>query len=87
MRFPVVWNSTAEQELARVWLNAPDRRTVSLAAGKIDQLLQSNAHVGESRTGSLRILHEPPLGVLFEASLQDAIVRVVQVWRFETHGR
>jgi len=39
MNWNVLWLPTAEQDLASVWLNAPDQDAVAAAADALDRLL------------------------------------------------
>ena len=39
MRYTVIWTDPAEQNLAAVWMAAPDRNAVTSAANIVDQLL------------------------------------------------
>ena len=81
MKYTVLWAPTAEQDLAAIWMEAEDRGTVASAANTIDALLAADAHLrGESRSGSLRIMFVPPLGVDFEVLQEDRTVFVVAVW-------
>ena len=83
MKYTVAWKPSAEKELARLWLAAPDRTAVSAAANRIDALLGSNPGAqGESRSGATRILFMSPLAVFYEVSEQDRFVDVLKVWRF-----
>jgi plasmid stabilization system protein ParE len=69
MSFTVFWSEDAESRLANEWLIAQNRRRVTAAADRVDALLQHNAQeVGESRSENRRIVHEPPLGVVFRRS-------------------
>jgi plasmid stabilization system protein ParE len=78
MRFAVTWTPSAEQDLADLWLNASDRDAVRAAADEIDARLQRNPlHEGQARANPTRILHVPPLAVLFDVSVPD---RLVNVW-------
>ncbi len=87
MTYTVLWVPGAERELARLWMDASRRREVSDAANAIDARLRSAPlDAGESREKGRRILLVPPLGVSFEASSGDRVVRVLHVWRFETRG-
>jgi hypothetical protein len=36
-RFTVVWHALAQDELARIWLDAADRQSVTLAANAVDR--------------------------------------------------
>jgi hypothetical protein len=83
MKFTVNWLPASESELAELWLNAPERDSVSRAAHIIDQLLESNPEeVGESRPEGRRIAFVSPLGVLFRLKTAS-VVEVLHVWRFE----
>jgi hypothetical protein len=82
MRFRVGWKQSAENELATIWTNAPERAAVTAAADRIDSLLRKDPlAVGESRKGNLRVLLEPPLAVLYEVDELDLFVDVLKVWR------
>jgi hypothetical protein len=70
--------------LADIWLNAPDQQAVADAADKIDRILARNPlDAGESRGGTMRIIIERPLTILFDAFPDDALVSVFAVtyWR------
>ena len=85
MKYTVLWTPTAEQELAAIWMGAPDRDAVTSAASSIDTLLAENAdRQGESRYGNLRIMFAPPLVVEFDVLEEDRIVYVLAVWPFDT---
>ena len=69
MTYTVLWTRNAESKLANLWMAAIDREAVATAANLIDGALQSRApDCGESRTGDRRILHEPPLAIIFRVS-------------------
>jgi hypothetical protein len=73
----------AEQELTRLWVEAPDRSEVTAAANAIDQVLGRNPlGVGESRAGESRILIVPPLAVNYYVVPDDVQVVVWQLWRW-----
>lgn len=75
---------SAERELAEVWLTATNRAVVTAAARSIDQLLKTSPEsAGEAREGSRRILFSGPLAVTFEPSINDRVVRVLDVWLIE----
>ncbi len=83
MRYTVIWKPPAEQELADLWMNAEDRNVITDAADQIDDLLRQDAgELGESRTGPIRRMFVPPLGVAFEVREADRLVLVLSVWRF-----
>jgi hypothetical protein len=82
MNYTVTWRPSAEQQLAQLWLNAPDRAAVTAAASRIETLLRTHPGLrGESRSGGTRVLFEPPLAVLFQVRDQDRCVDVLKVWR------
>src|SRR5438309_11424973 len=69
MNYTVIWKSSAEQELARLWTQASDRTAVTSAANAIDIALQRDPSVkGESRSGATRIMISAPLAVHFRVS-------------------
>jgi len=81
MIFTVTYKPSAEQELANIWLQAPDHRAVTDAANRIDVLFRADPHSqGESRGEQTRISFERPLAVQFEIHDQDRIVEVLKVW-------
>lgn len=88
MRYTVIWQPAAEQELANLWMNAEDRQAIAEAADEIDDLLHNDAHeLGESKTGWTRRTFIPPLGVAFEVRQADRMVLVLAVWRYRVGKR
>jgi hypothetical protein len=86
MIYTVLWRPLAEQQLAQLWNNAADRKTVTSAADTIDSVLRRDPHSkGESRSGANRVLFVPPLLVLFEVLEQDRTVYVKAVGRLRHH--
>jgi hypothetical protein len=84
MTWTVVYRPPAQNELAEIWLNAPNPQAVANAADAIDRMLARNPLVaGESRDGRTRIVIERPLTVLYEVYPDDAMVEVFAVfyWR------
>ena len=81
MKYTVLWTRSAEQELAGLWLRAANRSAVTRAATEADELLRDDPSArGESRTGPVRIMFVPPLGIEFEVSEDDRAVYVLTVW-------
>jgi len=76
MKFTVIWAPQAENDLARLWLEAEDRGEISAAAESLDSALREDA----DRLGG-RILFSPPLAVDFDVITDDCIVRVLSCWR------
>jgi hypothetical protein len=83
MKYTVVWDPDAEQELASLWMAAAERQALTDAADQIDKVLrQDPQQQGESRPDGLRILFVEPLGIIFRVHEDDRLVRVLQVWSF-----
>ena len=87
MNWTVLYRPSAQDQLASIWLNAPDRQSVADAADEIDRILANKPlDAGESRGGNSRILIEQPLTVLYDVFAEDALVQVFSVfyWRRKT---
>ena len=81
MIFTVAWRPTAQNKLADIWVQAPDKAAVSRAADKIDADLRVDAHLkGLPYIGPTRIHLEAPLVVVFRVSEPNRIVRILKVW-------
>ena len=81
MRFTVVWQPHAEQELAEIWQQSANREAVSAAANRMEQLLRTCPdRVGEERSFVDRIFFEGPLGMRFRLLFDDRVVQVLSVW-------
>lgn len=78
--YPVEWTTTAEDQLADIWLHAPDPAKVTSAQAAIDQLLGQNplGH-GEAVQEGLRKLTIAPLTVYYEIHAAPASVEVSAV--------
>jgi hypothetical protein len=78
MSYTVLWLPDAENELARIWIEANDRQAVTRAAELLDgELTEHPNDVGESRSSNRRIAFEKPLIIAFRID-QFAGVVVVQ---------
>lgn len=75
MKYSVIWNSKAEQELAAVWLASTDRKAVNAAANFLDsQLARNPLALGESRTSSVhRIAFREPLGFEYQVIVMISV--------------
>lgn len=81
MKFTVVWRRTAVNELAELWLRAPDREAFSLAVAQIERLLANDPREqGESREDDTRVLLILPVGVEYDVDDGDRKVLVNTVW-------
>ncbi len=91
MRFTVTWTPKADADLAERWLTleSEEQRHLSLCVDHIDASLRQNAH----QKGAVLRGHEPlrfyaapsffgrpPVGVVYEVSLDDRLVRVLELW-------
>jgi len=82
IKYTVVWHGRAQDELARLWIETADRRSVSIAANAIDLELASDAQrKGVHVTGDLRHLAIAPLQILFAVSEPDRVARVLHIVR------
>lgn len=81
MTYTVVWGSSAEGELASLWLAAKNRDQVTAMVAVLDGLLRTTPEVlGESRSHNRRILLHGGLAVVYEIIPEDSLVRVLAVW-------
>ncbi len=76
-RYTVVWLESTKDELAELWLDAPNRNAVTTA---VDQQLAENPSMkdAELREG-LRSFFAPPLKAIFTVREEDRIVEVLRV--------
>jgi hypothetical protein len=83
-RYTVVSSDEADDELLAIWLNSPSERTaITRASHDLDAALRHDAHhKGMPRpspaSASRRYLECYPLGVYFEVSEPDRMVRILQ---------
>jgi mRNA-degrading endonuclease RelE of RelBE toxin-antitoxin system len=82
MNYTVLWQPSAEQELADIWSNAPDREAVADAADMADERLRRDPYaVGESRAGAKRVAFFGPLVIDFEVRDTARTVLVLRIRR------
>jgi hypothetical protein len=80
IRYTVVWHSDAQDQLAQIWIDASERKTVTDASIAIDALLAWDAPAkGTVVEGDLSELLVPPLRALFAVSEPDRLVKIVDV--------
>ena len=81
--FAVEWLPSAEQDLARLWNQGPDRDEIAAAADAVDRaLMRDPLGLGESRGGATRIVFEVPLAILFDVEVSGGKVKVWDIWRW-----
>jgi hypothetical protein len=79
MHYTVTWNSDAETELARIWMNASSRDAVTKAADEIDRCLAVEPlRSAEDFYGDWQLICLP-LGVVFTIHEDDRRVEILQV--------
>lgn len=78
MRFTVASPARANNELALIWLQAPDRRAVSQASHEIDQLLRTSPLTVGHAHGSDYRLTVAPVTVIYKVSPDDCLVTVLR---------
>ena len=79
MRYTVTWLPSAQQELARLWMQAADKSALSAASNRIDRLLATAPlSVGLWRGRRRRVICRP-LEVVYTVSPPDRLVVVVRV--------
>ena len=82
MTYTVEWLPAAEDDLARIWTAAVDRKAITDAANAIDTLLERDPYSrSESRSDQAQIMFMLPLGVLFDVDETRRVVSVWAVWR------
>jgi hypothetical protein len=86
IRYTVLWGQSAENELASLWCDYPNRRDIAQAADQIDAELRENAHrKGLVLPHNLRTISSSPLTVYFRVSEADRKVFVEAVRLTETN--
>jgi hypothetical protein len=74
MSYDVDWDAV-EDDLARVWMNAPDRDALSASIHRIDKQLERDPGAcGESRGPNERLVFQGPAGVLFRIEEPNRVV-------------
>ena len=79
MRYTVVYDSAAENELMEIWMRAPDPSAVEAASNDIDRRLKQSPDRSGHPFGSHRRLMVYPLVVDYAVSPPDRMVRVFRV--------
>jgi hypothetical protein len=81
-RYTVIWKLGAQNHLAQLWIEAPDREVVTAAANQIDNELAEDPDLkGSPLREGLRSFDISPLRVLYEVNEMDRIVDVYSVRR------
>ena len=81
MRYTLVWIPDADDELARIWTDAPDKRAVADATNEIEHVLMRQPLTAGEPYDEDRCLVVAPLEVIYTVSPDDCMVRVLWVAR------
>ncbi len=81
MRYTVVMETPARNQLARIWIRATDQQAVADASDRIEDALKNDAHAKGNPHGIFRRYRFDPLEYLFHVDPGDCMVRIVQVRR------
>ena len=82
MRWTLTYLQSAQDQLATIWMNAPDQADVSRAANLIEQRLRKNPYsFSESRDDNSRVMIEAPLALNYDVRDDDRLVTVWAFWR------
>ena len=79
MKWTVVWQPVAEDQLTEIYNQSKNKLAVSRASNHIDKLLRMNPEIGESRGAMERIYFYPPLAVIFDVVPDDCKVIILNV--------
>jgi hypothetical protein len=77
-----VYLDLAQNQLATIWMNAPDQADVTHAADLIERRLRRDPYShSESRDDNSRIMMETPLAAAYDVSDDDRMVTAWAFWR------
>jgi len=80
MTYTVVWSENAENDLLQIWIDSPDRESITRAANEIDPTLHFDPILrGETYNPSTRVLKVWPLLALYRVFEQDRLVKVISI--------
>jgi hypothetical protein len=84
--FSIFRSQRAMLPLKETWEIADDelREDILRASRELDQQLHINPQEkGEAREGSVRIVFQEPLAVLFEVDEEKKLVRILRAWAYQ----
>lgn len=80
MKYTVIWQPKALEELAELWVSASDPAGVTADSNRIDKVLERDPlSYGESRAGDDRLAFEGSLSSYFRVEAQSRHVFVLAV--------
>lgn len=81
MPYQLFWSPSALDQLAAIWLSAPNRSDIWRAEHRINQALATDPKsAGQELSEGLWKLHDPPLLVFYEINDVHKAVRVTDVY-------
>lgn len=82
MKYTVVWQKSAEADLATLWLESKGGEEIDRVSNDIDRLLKYQPESqGESRGEHRRVLFISEYVAMFDIYPEDRMVRVLSLWR------
>jgi hypothetical protein len=69
--FTVHADQRAINELAEIWMRAPDRKALETASNTVDHMLRTDPLSYGIESGLDRIVYVPPLGVVYKVKAED----------------
>lgn len=81
MIYTVVWDQTALDDLAEIWMQATNRNAVSAASNRIDRELRVDAPQKGIPFGRQYLLIESPLIAAYIVDPGDCLVRILKLHR------
>ncbi len=81
MKYTVLWEKFAENQLIRIWTLATDRQEVADASNRIERDLAYDADKKGTPMGAFRKYTDEPLAVLIYVDPGDCKVHIISVRR------
>ena len=78
MPYTVTASNEVHDQLAQIWIEAPDPKAVSAASNLIDHILRTAPLTWGAVQGDQRVLTIDPLTVLYTVSPNDRLVEIVR---------
>ena len=81
MKYTVIMEKPAQNQLASIWTQAAVRQAVTDASNLIERELVKDAHIKGMSLGPFRTYRDDPLEYLFRVDPGDCMVRIFRVRR------
>ena len=86
-RYTVVWEPDADNDVAELWMAAPNPDAVTSAIHRVIAYLSHEPEdCGEELREGLRVLNVPPLRVIYSVRPEDRLVEIDRVTWLEHDG-